>query len=297
MVSAVNSGSFDYSQVGVNTTQMSEAANEVKDQMLSQEDFLKLLTTQLQAQDPTDPADNNELVSQMSQLSMVDSLNSINSNMSGVIDTVNASSTMNATNLIGTYVYTDDKYGMYSGGNTVSWAIDAGDELYTDVQISIKDATTGEVVYTDSADAISGEIKFAWPGIYSPDGPANGESGLGQAGEDSDVAGDGTEEVAAADGEGSEGSDGTDGTDGSGNANGEGDSEDGGDEPKYDYCAAGKYIIEVTGRNSAGQSVALPTKSLALVTSVTLGKTKEDTMLTLFGHGQISFAEANKVTI
>lgn len=301
MVSAVNSGSFDYSQIGVNTT-MQDAANEVKDQVLGQEDFLKLLTTQLQAQDPTNPADNSELVSQMSQLSMVDSLNSINSNMAGVIDTVNSSSTMTATNLIGTYVYTDDDYAMYSGTSGVSWSIDAGEEVYTNVKLTIKDATTGEVVYTDTADALSGEVKFGWPGIYSPDGPVTGEGGLedgsgtdtgdtGEVGENGDGSTDGDPVTAAAEGEDTEG---TEDTDGTGNGNGEGD---GDGETEYTYCPAGKYVLEVTGTNSSGQSVALKTQSLALVTSVTLGKTKEDTILNLYGHGTMKFSEATKVTI
>ena len=49
--------------------------------------------------------------------------------------------------------------------------------------------------------------------------------------------------------------------------------------------------------NSAGQAVSIPTTSLALVTSVTLGKTMADTTLTLYGQGEISFEDAKKVTI
>lgn len=301
MVSAVNSGSFDYSQVGMTTTQMSEAANQVKDQTLSQEDFLKLLTTQLQAQDPTNPADNSEIVSQMSQLSMVESLNSINSNMSGVIDTVNSSSTMSATNLIGTYVYTDDNYGVFDGGNTLAWSLDAGDEIYNNVKISIKDASTGEIVYTDTADALTGEVKFAWPGIYSPDGT---DSSSGAGIENAEKSASKNEvNTASADGETS-----TDGTTEGDAANGTeeggetagtaGDSDDDtSDTPEYEKCAPGRYIIEVTGTNSSGQAVAIPNKALALVTSVTLGKTRDDTMLTLYGHGELSFSKANKVTL
>lgn len=296
MVASVNSGSFDYSQLGLTTTQMSDAASQVKDQVLTQEDFLKLLTTQLQAQDPTNPADNSEIVSQMSQLSMVDSLNSINTNMSNVIDTVNSSSTMSATNLIGTYVYTDDKYSVYDGGNKISWSIDSGEQVYTNVKLTIKDATTGEVVFTDTADALTGEIKYAWPGIYAPDGIAPEDDAAaktladGAAGSETDT--DGTTGTEGSDGTGTGGTEGTDGDQTAGTG-----SDSDADEPEYDLCPPGKYILEVTATNNAGQSVALPVKSLALVTSVTLGKTKEDTMLNLYGHGSMSFADANKVTL
>ena len=167
-VNSTSSNSSIYEDLGIKTTEsVKEAASQVKGQTLTQQDFLKLLTTQLQAQDPTNPADNTELVSQMSQLSMVESLNSINTNMDGIIDQVQSSSALNATSLIGTYVYTDSNKGFYGGSNTLSWAIDAGDETYYDLELTIKDATTGQVVYRDSADALTSEIKFAWPGIYS----------------------------------------------------------------------------------------------------------------------------------
>ena len=114
--STTSSSSSIYEDLGLNTTDsVKEAASQVKDQTLTQEDFLMLLTTQLQAQDPTNPADNTELVSQMSQLSMVESLNSINSSMDGIIEQVKSSSALNATSLIGTYVYTDSNKGFFDG--------------------------------------------------------------------------------------------------------------------------------------------------------------------------------------
>ncbi|HIV56157.1 MAG TPA: hypothetical protein H9898_10320 [Candidatus Anaerobiospirillum stercoravium] len=285
-----------YEGLGLNTTQsVREASSQVKDQTLTQEDFLLLLTTQLQAQDPTNPADNTELVSQMSQLSMVESLNSINSSMDGIIDQVQSSSALNATSLIGTYVYTDTNKGFFDGSNGVTWAIDAGDETYYDLQLTIKDATTGQVVYSDTADALTGEIKFAWPGIYSPEGPVDDPD----AGID-DGTGTSDDSVVNPNSETADAGDGTDGTgdagDGDESAGGAGD-EGEGDKPQYELCAGGRYVLEVTGKTSSGESIQLPVKSLALVTSVTLGKTTADTMLSLYGAGEISFDKANKVTI
>lgn len=319
-----NNGNFDYSQAGVTTSDsIANAAKETKKNILSQEDFLKLLTTQLQAQDPTNPTDNNQLVTQMSQLSMVESLNSINDNMANVISTVNSTSALNATSLIGTYVYTDDAQTLFDGSSGVKWSIDAGDETYSDVTIQIKDASTGQVVYKDHADVISGEIKYAWPGLYSPDGPIQIPSGSGS---DSGVEGGDGGETGGIEGGGETGENNgenatrkvstREGTnEGGEEGEGSGDGESGGinnpyldpDKPgididndgkiDYNYAPAGKYIIEVTGVNSKGNTVNLAGKALALVTSVTLGKTTEDTMLSLYGHGSISFAKAQKVTI
>lgn len=288
--STTSSNSSIYEDLGLNTTDsVKEAASQVKDQTLTQEDFLMLLTTQLQAQDPTNPADNTELVSQMSQLSMVESLNSINSSMDGIIEQVKSSSALNATSLIGTYVYTDSNKGFFDGSNTLSWAIDAGDETYYDLELTIKDASSGEVVYRDSADALTSEIKFAWPGIYSPDGPVETPSTGVDEGDTS--TGD---EVAAADGTDT----GTDTDTGTGDEVADGDEgTTDPDTPQYQLCAAGKYVLEVTGKNAAGETIRLPVKSLGLVTSVTLGNTTSDTMLSIYGSGEISFEDAKKVTI
>lgn len=298
MPSTVDNNTNSYSGLNFKTeSDIKTATREVKDQTLTQEDFLKLLTTQLQAQDPTNPADNTELVSQMSQLSMVESLNSINTSMDDVIGTVTSSSALTATSLIGTYVYSDTNKGFYDGNSSVAWAIDAGDETYYNLQLTIKDASTGEVVYTDTADSLSGETKFAWPGIYSPEGPvADSDTGVQKPTEDTD-GGTGTDNST-----GDSTSDGTKGTDGTQTAmTKEGDDSTTGDDsdkkPEYTYCNAGRYVLEVTGMNSAGQAVSIPTTSLALVTSVTLGKTMADTTLTLYGQGEISFEDAKKVTI
>lgn len=302
-------GNFDYGSAGLKPQEdIKDAASKVKDQVLTQKDFLLLLTTQLQAQDPTKPADNNQLVSQMSQLSMVESLNSINSNMDNVLSSVGASSAMNATNLIGTYVYTDKNQG-YFGGSPSSpalWSIDAGDETYSDVKLTIKDSVTGQVVYTDTAESITGEIKYAWPGILSPDGPVKPESkpdakpeGKPDGGTTGGTGGDKDPGKKVADA-GTSGS-GSDGKPTDPNAKPEskpdGETKPEGEENKYTYCNPGRYVIEVTGTASNGQSVNLKTKGLGFVSSVTLGKTLKDTMLNLSGLGEMSFEKANRVTL
>lgn len=303
-------GNFDYGSAGLKPQEdIKDAASKVKDQVLTQKDFLLLLTTQLQAQDPTKPADNNQLVSQMSQLSMVESLNSINSNMDNVLSSVGASSAMNATNLIGTYVYTDKNQG-YFGGSPSSpalWSIDAGDETYSDVKLTIKDSVTGQVVYTDTAESITGEIKYAWPGILSPDGPVKPEGkpegkpdgGTTEGGTTGGTTGGDKDPATklAANGSGTD----ADGKPTDPNAKPEskpdGETKPEGEENKYTYCNPGRYVIEVTGTASNGQSVNLKTKGLGFVSSVTLGKTLKDTMLNLSGLGEMSFEKANRVTL
>ena len=55
---------------------------------MNQADFLKLLTTQMQSQDPTNPMDNSQFVSQLAQFSQLASMQDLNTsvnNLSGQI--------------------------------------------------------------------------------------------------------------------------------------------------------------------------------------------------------------------
>ena len=67
-----------------------------------QNEFLQLLTAQLQYQDPLQPMDNTQFASQLAQFSQLDQLSSLNSEMSGLSNNM-------ASSLIGKYVETADK--------------------------------------------------------------------------------------------------------------------------------------------------------------------------------------------
>lgn len=68
------------------------------------EDFVKLLTTQLQNQDPTEPVDNTQMLAQLAQFSSLSNLNDMKDSlgtMTGQSDTLSAISakldTLNST--------------------------------------------------------------------------------------------------------------------------------------------------------------------------------------------------------
>ena len=51
---------------------------------LGQPDFIRLLTTQLKQQDPTDPVDNKEMIAQMAQFSSLSGIEQINSTLKDI---------------------------------------------------------------------------------------------------------------------------------------------------------------------------------------------------------------------
>ncbi len=67
----------------------------------AQMDYMKLLVTQLQNQNPLEPLDNNEMASQLAQFSQLQQLESMNSNFAEVLAVANSTY---ANSLIGKQV-------------------------------------------------------------------------------------------------------------------------------------------------------------------------------------------------
>ena len=53
-------------------------------QVLGQSDFIRLMTTQMVQQDPTDPVDNKEMIAQMAQFSSLSGIENINSTLRAI---------------------------------------------------------------------------------------------------------------------------------------------------------------------------------------------------------------------
>lgn len=70
-------------------------------QTLTQDDFMKLLTTQLQNQDPTKPMDNNAMVAQMAQFSSLQGITQLNTTVSGFQSQMQSNQVVQASALVG----------------------------------------------------------------------------------------------------------------------------------------------------------------------------------------------------
>jgi len=79
---------------------------------LNQEDFLNLLITQLQNQDPTAPMDSTQMASQMAQFSTLNALNDISTSLQNLNASQATLTTLQASSLIGKTVNVN--------GNTLS---------------------------------------------------------------------------------------------------------------------------------------------------------------------------------
>jgi len=68
---------------------------------LQQADFIKLITTELQFQDPLNPVDSTEFISQLTQFAALDETRSINTLMGGVAASLTSVNNLSMAGLIG----------------------------------------------------------------------------------------------------------------------------------------------------------------------------------------------------
>ena len=94
-------------KIGVNNEGDDKKAN--KD-TLGQSDFLKLMTTQLQNQDPFAPMENAEFIAQMAQFSTVTGITDMNTTLSSMADQLGEFRIATAANLLGSSVMIPGNY-------------------------------------------------------------------------------------------------------------------------------------------------------------------------------------------
>ncbi len=130
---------------------------------LGQADFLKLMTAQMQNQDPFNPVDNTQMVAQMAQFSSLAGITDMSTTLKQIADKLGATSTSDALAYVGKTVLTagDTAYGRTSGGLAGAVELDAA---ASDVTVSISNAA-GQVLHTQSLGAQkAGTAAYDWDG-------------------------------------------------------------------------------------------------------------------------------------
>ncbi len=136
-------------------------------QTLGKDDFLQLLVTKLQNQDPMNPTDDESFIAELAQFSSLEQMNNISDNIAQLssYSLLQMQSTTNATaaNLIGKEVKADYSsiYLSSSGNADISFTMA---EPAAEVTFTIKDAE-GNVVATFTEDSVGSGVKSVeWDG-------------------------------------------------------------------------------------------------------------------------------------
>ena len=141
------------------TVSPASAAN----QTLGQADFLKLMTAQMQNQDPFNPTDNTQMVAQMAQFSSLAGIADMSTTLKAIAEKLGATTASDAMAYIGKTVLTPGAtaYGRTTGGLAGAVELDAA---ASNVGIAISDAN-GAVLHTESLGAqAKGTVGYQWNG-------------------------------------------------------------------------------------------------------------------------------------
>jgi flagellar basal-body rod modification protein FlgD len=127
-----------------------------------QDQFLTLLVTQMQNQDPLNPMDNAEVTSQFAQLSTVTGIDKLNSTLQAMMGGNQTGTSLQAANLIG--------HGVLAPGSSLSLADGKGIlgvEFPQDVDsavVTIKDAGGNTVATLNLDKQKAGTVPLLWDG-------------------------------------------------------------------------------------------------------------------------------------
>ncbi|MCQ8102546.1 flagellar hook assembly protein FlgD [Methylomonas sp. SURF-2] len=162
-----------FKNLGLATT----ATQTQQKQTLGQEQFLKLLTTQLTHQDPMKPMENGEFLGQMAQFSTVSGIQDLQASFKDFAGSISSNQALQAAGLVGRYVSAPGRQALLSAGGTVSGDFDLPSSSAS-VKVSILNPQTGETVRElnlgsqpagstpFSWDGMDGNGQFANPGVY-----------------------------------------------------------------------------------------------------------------------------------
>ena len=148
-------------KLGINSSEKSNMPK-AKDQ-LGQEDFLKLMTTQLQNQDPFAPMENGEFIAQMAQFSTVTGITSMDESLKNVAAKLGETRIATAANMLGHSVLVPGKIARADDDGSVNGVIDLP-SASTNVNVVFK-SQNGEIIDTiNLGNQSSGLVGFAWHG-------------------------------------------------------------------------------------------------------------------------------------
>ena len=162
-----------------------DASSKKKD-TLGQSDFLKLMTTQLQNQDPFAPMENGDFIAQMAQFSTVTGIAEMGESLKSLSNQLGEFRIATATNLLGHSVLVPGNKVRPDSEGEIHWVLDLPRaSSATNIVFS---NTAGEVVHSiDLGSQASGLVGFSWKDIpkelHNQDNPMkveafmNGENG------------------------------------------------------------------------------------------------------------------------
>lgn len=131
---------------------------------LGQEEFLKLMTTQMTHQDPNKPMENGDFLAQMAQFSTVEGIGSLNDSFEEFSSSISSGQGLQAATLVGQSVMVASKKGVLSVTKNLEGEV-ALKGPTEQLNVKITNSDGGVVKTVNLGKQEKGNIEFEWDGV------------------------------------------------------------------------------------------------------------------------------------
>ncbi|MCX8048210.1 MAG: flagellar hook assembly protein FlgD [Methylohalobius sp.] len=131
---------------------------------LGQEEFLKLMVTQMTHQNPLKPLSNAEFMTQLAQFGTVSGIQALQKSFADFANAVGSDQTLQAASLIGRKVLVPGDQALLSAEEGMQGAVELGKPASA-VTVKILDATGAVVRTLDLGAHDQGQAEFKWDGL------------------------------------------------------------------------------------------------------------------------------------
>ena len=151
-----------FAKLGISQTSETQKA---KKDTLGQSDFLKLMTTQLQNQDPFAPMDNGDFIAQMAQFSTVTGIQEINNSIGRLVEEFDQARIATASNLLGHSVLVPGDTGKPDNEGELHGVLELPEGTISTERRYLDADTGSEIHFEDLGPRPAGLVGFSWKTI------------------------------------------------------------------------------------------------------------------------------------
>ncbi len=131
---------------------------------LGQDQFLKLMITQIQSQDPFKPLENGEFLSQMAQFGTVSGIQDLQKSFEGLSNSLVSNQALQASALVGRSIVVNSDTFKLAAGTPLEAAVDL-DASASNLTVDIVDGSNQVIKTIQLGNQVAGQVNFSWDGI------------------------------------------------------------------------------------------------------------------------------------
>ena len=132
---------------------------------LGQKDFLRLMTAQMQNQDPFSPMENGEFLAQMAQFSTVNGLESVNNTLNAISGQIAGNRISTGSSLLGQHVLVPGTVARADDEGEIHGVVDL-ESAASEITIRYTDSETGAILHSEEMGAHpAGLMGFSWTSV------------------------------------------------------------------------------------------------------------------------------------